>query len=128
MHNAGDIHIRFTKEAARKINAANKDVVIELINGTFSITAKNFDVLAASGQFTLYLDYHIPPGLLKEKNKHKIKNDLKLKDIDFLDSNNKTITRGFSESFIITTEGNKVTAEEASYDQKSKKWKFKKIK
>ncbi|WP_277584947.1 DUF6359 domain-containing protein [Psychrobacillus antarcticus] len=127
MHNAGDVNIRFTKEATSKINAANKDVVIELINGTFLITAKNFDVLAASGQFTLHLDYHIPPGLLKEKNKHKIKDELKLKDMTFLDSNNKPITTGFSDYFIITTEGNKVTTEEASYDQKSKKWKFKKL-
>jgi len=128
MHNAGDIKIRFTEAATSKIAAANKDVVIKLINGTFSITAKNFDVLAASGQFTLYLDYHIPPGLLKEKNKHKIKDSIKLKNLAFLDSNNKKITKGFSDYFIITTEGKKGTKEAAYYDQKSKKWKFKKVK
>ncbi|QUG40320.1 chitobiase/beta-hexosaminidase C-terminal domain-containing protein [Psychrobacillus sp. INOP01] len=128
MHNDGDVNIRFTEAATSKINTANKDVVIKLINGTFSITAKNFDVLAASGQFTLYLDYHIPPGLLKEKNKHKIKDDLKLKDMAFLDSSNKKITKGFSDYFIITTEGKKGTKVAAYYDQKSKKWKFKKIK
>lgn len=128
MHNAGDVNIRFTEAATSKINAANKDVVIELINGTFLITAKNFDVLAVSGQFTLYLDYHVPPGLLKEKNKHKIKDNLKLKDMAFYDNNRKTITKGFSDYFTITTEGKKVTKEVAYYDQKSKKWKFKKIK
>lgn len=128
MHKDGDVNIRFTEAATSKINAANKELVIELINGTFSITAKNFDVLAASGQFTLYLDYHIPPGLLKEKNKHKIKDNLKLKDMAFLDSNNQKITKGFSDNFVITTEGKKVTKEAAYYDQKSKKWKFKKIK
>ncbi|SDN31445.1 hypothetical protein SAMN05518871_104238 [Psychrobacillus sp. OK028] len=127
MHNAGDVKIHFTKAATSKIDAANKDVMIELLNGTFLIPAKNFDVLAASGQFTLHLDYHIPPGLLKEKNKHKIKDELKLKDIAFLDSNNKSIKEGFSEYFVITTEGKKVSQEAAYYDQKSKKWKFKKI-
>jgi len=128
IHKSGDVKIRFTEAATSKINSADKNVVIELINGTFSITAKNFDVLAATGQFTLYLDYHIPPGLLKEKNKHKMKDNLKLKDMAFLDSNNKKITKGFSDYFIITTEGKKATKQAAYYDQKSKKWKFKKIK
>lgn len=128
MHNAGDVKIRFTEAASSKINATNKDVVINLMNGTFSITAKNFDVLAASGQFTLHLDYHVPPGLLKEKNNHKVKDDLKLKDMNFLDSSNQKITKGFTDYFIITTEGKKGTKEAAYYDQKSKKWKFKKIK
>ena len=127
-HNAGDVKIHFTESATRKINDANKDVLIKLVNGTFSITAKNFDVLAASGQFTLYLDYHIPPGLLKEKNQHKIKDHLKLKGMAFLDSNNKPITKGFSDFFIITTEDKKGTKEAAYYDEKSKKWKFKKVK
>lgn len=46
----------------------------------------------------------------------------------FYDNNRKTITKGFSDYFTITTEGKKVTKEVAYYDQKSKKWKFKKIK
>ena len=128
IHKSGDVKIRFTEAATSKINSADKDVVIELINGTFLITAKNFDVLAATGQFTLYLDYHIPPGLIKEKNNHKMKDNLKLKDMAFLDSNNQKITKGFSDYFIITTEGKKATKQAAYYDQKSKKWKFKKIK
>lgn len=48
--------------------------------------------------------------------------------MNFLDSSNQKITKGFTDYFIITTEGKKGTKEAAYYDQKSKKWKFKKIK
>ncbi|TQR09817.1 endonuclease [Psychrobacillus lasiicapitis] len=128
LHDAGNVYIRFTDEATKKINAANKDVIITLMTGTFTIPETNFHTLAKSGEFTLYLDYHVPPGLLKEKNKDKIKDNLKLKDIAFFDSKNNKITQGFKDYFIIVTEGKKPTVEGAYYDNKSKKWKFKKIK
>ncbi|SES00245.1 DUF6359 domain-containing protein [Psychrobacillus sp. OK032] len=128
LHDAGNVYIRFTEAATKKIDTANKDVVITLVNGTFTIPANNFNILATSGEFTLQLDYHVPPGLLKEKNKSKIKDDLKLNDIAFLDSKQKQVTTGFKENFIIITEGKKPTVEGAYYDTKSKKWKFKKIK
>lgn len=128
LHDAGNVYIRFTEAATKKIDIANKDVVITLVNGTFTIPANNFNTLATSGEFTLHLDYHVPPGLLKEKNKDKIKDNLKLKDIAFLDSKNNQITQGFKDDFVIVTEGKKPTVEGAYYDSKSKKWKFKKIK
>ncbi|TQR20372.1 DUF6359 domain-containing protein [Psychrobacillus vulpis] len=127
LHDAGNVYIRFTEEATKKIDTANKDVVITLVTGTFTITANNFNTLASSGEFTLHLDYHVPSGLLKEKNKDKIKDNLKLKDISFLDSKQNQITTGFKDYFIIVTEGKKPTVEGAYYDTKSKKWKFKKI-
>jgi predicted extracellular nuclease len=127
-HEAGNIDVRFTEQAVNKIDAANKDVVINLVTGSFTITADNFDVLAASGEFTLNLDYQVPPGLLKEKNQHKIKDDLKLKDMAFTDSENQQITDGFNDYFIIVSEGKKTSVEGAYYDAKSKKWKFKNIK
>ncbi|WP_144510280.1 DUF6359 domain-containing protein [Bacillus sp. FJAT-22090] len=127
LHDAGNIYIRFTNTATKKIDLANKDVEINLVTGTFTITANNFNVLSKSGEFTLHLNYHVPPGLLKEKNKDKIKDNLKLKDLAFLDSNQKQITTGFKDYFIIITEGKKPTVEGAYYDAKSKKWKFEKM-
>lgn len=128
LHDAGNVYIRFTEAATKKIDSANKDVVITLATGTFTIPANNFNILATSGEFTLHLDYHVPPELLKEKNKHKIKDDLKLEEIAFFDSKQKQITTGFKDHFIIVTEGKKPTVEGAYYDSKSKKWKFKNIK
>ncbi|ALC86711.1 endonuclease [Bacillus sp. FJAT-22090] len=129
LHDAGNVYIRFTEGAVSKIDAANKDVVINLVTGSFTITVQNFDTLADSGEFTLHLNYHVPPGLLKEKNKHKIKDDLKLKNISFLDVNDKQITNGFKDYFVIVSgDGKKQTVEGAYYDSKSKKWKFKKLK
>lgn len=127
-HEAGNIGVRFTEAAVSKIDAADKEVIVELVNGTFSITADNFDVLAASGEFTLNLDYQVPNGLLKDKNGSKIKDDLKLKDMAFLDSKDDQITDGFEDYFIIVSEGKKTSVEGAYYDNKSKKWKFKNIK
>lgn len=128
LHDAGNVYIRFTEAATKKIDTANKDVIITLVTGTFTIPASNFKTLATSNEFTLHLDYHVPPGLLKEKNKAKIKDNLKLKDIAFLDSKNNKITQGFKDYFVIVTDGKKPTVEGAYYDNKSKKWKFKKIK
>ena len=129
-HKAGNVYVRFTEAAVNKINDSNKHVLIKLKTGTFTITSKNFDILAKNGEFTLHLNYHVPPGLLKEKNKHKIKDDLKLKEINFLDSKQKQITKGFSSSsyFIITTDGKKPSVEIAYFDSKAKKWKLKKFK
>ncbi|MFF2753212.1 DUF6359 domain-containing protein [Psychrobacillus sp. NPDC058041] len=128
LHDAGNVYIRFTEDAVSKIEKVNKDVVIKLMNGSFTITAENFDILATHGEFTLHLNYHVPPGLLKEKNKDKIKDDLKLEDIAFLDGNNKQITSTFKDYFVIVIEGKKQSVEGAYYDSKSKKWKFKNLK
>ena len=127
-HDAGHIEIRFTEAAVNKIEAANKNVVIDLATGSFTITAENFDVLAASGEFTLTLDYQVPKGLLKEKNQSKIKVDLKLKDMSFIDAQSNEITDDFNDYFIIVSEGKKTSVQGAYYDTKSKKWKFKHIK
>jgi hypothetical protein len=127
-HEAGHTEIRFTESAVTKIDAADKNVVIDLATGSFTITAENFDVLAVSGEFTLNLDYQVPKGLLKEKNQSKIKDDLKLKDMSFVDSTDNEITDGFNDYFIIVSEGKKTSVEGAYYDNTSKKWKFKNIK
>lgn len=127
-HEGGHTEIRFTEGAVTKIDAANKNVVIDLATGSFTITAENFDVLAASGEFTLNLDYQVPKGLLKEKNQSKIKDDLKLKDLSFVDSTDNEMTDGFNDYFIIVTEGKKTSVDGAYYDNTAKKWKFKNIK
>jgi uncharacterized protein len=127
-HEAGHIGIRFTEAAVNKIDDADKNVSINLATGSFNITSENFDVLAASGEFTLNLEYQVPKGLLKEKNQSKIKDNLKLKDMSFIDAQNNEITAGFNDYFIIVSKGKKTSVEGAYYDNKSKKWKFKNIK
>ena len=123
--NKGTVEVQFTKEAVQKIVQASKDVVIKTPNGTFTITSKNFNVLAKSVSFSLVLYYDVP----KDHPKDKHKNSYKLKNMKFIDSKNKSITDGFKDYFIITTEdGKKDKKEAAYYDKKSKKWKFKKIK
>ena len=125
----GKVEILFTLNAVNKIDAANKEVMVELATGTFTITAKNFDILAYNGEFSLLLDYHIPKGLAKEKHDDKFKDGWKLKDMSFVDVQDKQITDGFKDDFIITTStGKKPDVEAAYYDNKSKKWKFKNIK
>ena len=127
-HEAGHVGIRFTEAAINKIDDADKNVSIDLATGSFTITSENFDVLAASGEFTLNLEYKVPKGLLKEKNQSKIKDDLKLKDMSFIDAQDNEITDGFNDYFIIVSKGKKTSVEGAYYDNKSKKWKFKNIK
>ncbi len=155
-HENGKVEIRFTEKAVTKIDAANKVVILKLANGAFTITAKNFDVLAKSGSFSLNLDYHLSkghdnhykhPGKGKGHDKHhvkgygydkhhdkgkghdKIEGNLKLKEISFTDAQGKQITKDFKDYFFITTsKGKKYEIEGAYYDYKSKKWKFKHIK
>lgn len=146
-HEDGKVEIRFTEEAVAKIDAANKVVILKLANGTFTITAKNFDVLAKSGTFSLNLEYHLPKGHDKhhgkgkghdehhgkgkghDKHHNKHEENLKLKDLFFTDTQGNQITNGFKDYFFITTShGKKLEIEAAYYDNKSKKWKFKHIK
>ena len=123
----GDVQITFTEEAVNKIDRANKEVIIDIPNSTFSITVTNFDILAKKGEFTLHLDYQVPKGLTKEKNEDKQKQVYKLKDIGFTDSQNTQITDGFKDYFIIQADSKKNTIDAAYYDQNSKKWKFKQL-
>lgn len=133
----GEVEIRFTKEAVSKIDAANKIVMLELASGTFTITSKNFDVLAKSGTFSLNLKYHGLEGKNKddkkhkghEKNENKNKNEWQIKDLSFNNAQGKQITDGFKDYFIITSsKGKKLDIAAAFYDSKSKNWKIKNIK
>ncbi|EPD52360.1 hypothetical protein HMPREF1210_01713 [Paenisporosarcina sp. HGH0030] len=137
-HIDGKVEIRFTEEAVEKIDAVNKPVILKLANGSsFTITTKNFDVLAKSGAFSLTLEYHLPKGHDNHQGKGKghekhhgqQEENLKLNDLSFSDTEGNQITNGFKDYFFITTsKGKKLDIEVAYYDNKSKKWKFKHIK
>ena len=152
-HENGKVEIRFTEKAVTKIDEANKVVILKLENGTFTITVKNFDVLAKSDAFSLNLDYHLPkgqdnhPGKGKGHDNHqgnghghdkhhdkgngngKNEENLKLGEMSFTDAQGKQITNGFKDYFFITTsKGKKIEIEGAYYDHKSKMWKFKNVK
>lgn len=140
-HVDGKVEIHFTEDAVTKINEANKTTILKFAKNTFTITAKNFDNLAKSGEFSLNSEYQVPKVLFKndkkpgkakghEKIKEKYQNNVKLKDMSFTDAQNKEITDGFEDYFEITMpKGKKKTiTKSAYYDSKAKKWKFKYIK
>ncbi|MGE6487369.1 CehA/McbA family metallohydrolase [Paenisporosarcina sp. NPDC076898] len=109
----GKGQIRFTNEAVAKIDKANKNVIVKLASGTFTITSRNFDILAKKGTFSLNLEFHVQNG----------SKGWKMKDMSFTDATGQQITEGFKDFFIITTSGKKQIVG-AYYENKSKKWRF----
>ena len=88
-------------------------MIVKLASGTFTITSRNFDILAKKGTFSLNLEFHVQNG----------SKGWKMKDMSFKDATGQQITEAFKEFFIIITSGKKQIVR-AYYDPKSKKWRF----